>query len=267
MKKAFNITFVAVVVIVASVALYTPALSGKRAVGAVNPVIVRAEPDHAVDVGYKTLTVMTGYLYSAIFITKVTVGEKQMVIWPISAPLLRSTPNLIVNARPFQEGNDWIANTTLYIKNITDKPIAWAGIDIWFPETGNGSPGQPMALLPISLGRIPDADLPIIRTRSGKPLQIPATMKPLNLQPGQVIAVHLSGYMGRIRSLVENAMPLMMVTKLKVEVGTCYFEDGMRWGGGGYVVPDPAHPGGVNHMPSNFFPGDPRRYWRRGLQP
>ena len=264
MKRTLEVGFI-VALAAAGAALGLRLANGNWHVG-IRPVIVaRAQTVGAVGVGYKTLTVMSGDLMSPLFITRVTIGKKAMILGaPMSAREQRSNPSLIFNERPFQAGGDWLKNMTIYVKNRTDKAVAWVSVGLFFPDTGNGTPGEPISGLNIPLGRIPTVDIPTVKTADGKPLHLPPSFKPLGLQPGQEVVVHLADYMDRIKSVVENVMPLSMVAKLKVGISDCYFNDGMRWGGY-YSVPDSIDPSKMKNLPSHYFPGNPRQHWPPGL--
>ncbi|MGH9449171.1 MAG: hypothetical protein ACRD11_01385 [Terriglobia bacterium] len=226
--------------------------------------VARAQSAQTTGAGYKILMVEAGDLMSPTAITRVTVGSKEMMLGaPLSLKQEQAEPNLIDNRRPFQASNDWLGKVTIYVKNRSDKTIAWINVFVQFPDTGTGAPGSPISTLTILLGRIPAVDIPTVRTASGKPPNFPPSMKPLNLKPGQEIVVHVADYMDRIKGLLENTIPLTMVTKLDIQVNNLYFDDGMQWGGY-YAVPDPANPSNMKSLPEDYFPGNPRHYWPPG---
>jgi len=263
MKKAFEVGFT-IALAAAGVTLGRRLVNGNWPTGG-SPAIARAETTQATGVGYKTLTVMAGDLMSPLYITRVTVGKRPMLLGiPMSAKQQRSHPNLIHNTRPFQAGNDWLKDMTIYVKNRTDKTVAWLSLSLRFPETGNGRT-EPVWIYHVQLGRLPAVDVASIRTKDGKPLRIGSNAKPLDLQPGQEIVVHVGDYIDKIKAYVETAMPLFYVTKCDVSADDCAFDDGMRWAGGAFSVPDPAHPGKWMYFPSGYFPGNPRQYWPPGL--
>jgi hypothetical protein len=213
--------------------------------------------------GHKTVTVMPGGLMSPLFITKLVVGKRVMVLGkPISVNQYHSDPALILNNKPFEAGSGWLNDMVLYIKNRTDKTVASATVLLSFPETGNGRT-EPICIYHIRLGRIPPQDA--FDGRTGSPLRIDPNAKPLNLAPGQDVVVHVADYMNEIKGSVEKAMPLFYVTRVGVSINACTFADGMRYSGGAFSLPDTSQHGKWRYLPSGYFPGNPRQSWPPGL--
>jgi hypothetical protein len=222
---------------------------------AIQPAKAQSTPD----VGYKMLRVGGGGMRDPLYITKVTVDGKEMVLGA-RLPADRKS-SLILPGRPFQAGSDWLRSLTIFLKNRTDKTMVFIDIPIGFPETGNGRT-EPQTIYDIKLGRLPAADAFDARTR--KPIAIPPSVKPLSLGPGQKISVHVSDYIGQIKAYVERLMPLMMVTKCTIYGTRGCFEDGICWAGNSFSTPDPDHPGRSKPLGPNYFPGDPHKYWPPG---
>lgn len=258
-RKAIEIGFI-VTLVTAAISL-VPGLAGSNGFLDFGPAVAQAQNTQPVGTGYKTLVVMPGGLMSPLFITKVSVGNKAMLLGSLPSKL---PPNQISNGRPFQDCDNWLSRMTIYIKNRTDKTVAWVGLELLFPKPGSGAWGL-IAIQTIQLGRVPAVDMSTIRTVDGKPVHFSPSLKPLDLRPGQEVTVRVSDYMNSIKQLVQRFMPAMMVTKLQVEIGSCYFNDGMRWSTGVYSALDKAHPGKMKNLPSNYFPGNPRQYWPPGL--
>ncbi len=81
------------------------------------------------------------------------------------------------------------------------------------------------------------------------------------------MVVHVNDYMAEIESRLSNSPTPLAVTalnKLNVYRGVFYFEDGMRWEGGRYSVPDPDHPGKFKYLPVDYFPGKRAHNWPPG---
>ncbi len=227
------------------------------------PSPARAASSQASVVGFKTLVVMAGGPMSPLYITRVTMGNKEMILGtPMSAKQQAANPNLILNARPFEASSGWINDMTLFIKNRTNKTVASATIALRFPETGNGRT-QPVWIYQLRLGRLPAVDA--FDGRTGKPLAVDPSLKSIDLPPGQETIVNVGDYIDKIKAYVETAMPLYYVTKMAVSVQDCVFVDGTRYAGGSYSVPDPVHRGKWKYFPSDYFPGNPRQYWPPGF--
>lgn len=257
MKTIVEIMLILVLsAVVSAPALY--AVNGVRGAreGAIPPVSMVGQTAAS---GRKTVTVMPGGLMSPLFITKVVVGKRVMVLGkPISVKEYHSDPALILNNKPFEAGTNWLSGMNLYIKNRTDKTVESATVLLSFPETGNGRT-QPIWIYHIRLGRIPAVDA--FDGRTGSPLRIDPNAKPLDLEPGKEVVVHVADYMNEIKGYVEKAMPLFYVTRVGVSINACTFADGMRYSGGAFSVPDASQRGKWKHYDSDYFPGDPHRYW------
>lgn len=259
MKKLIQVVL-AIVFLAGFVHSLSAASGNRNGAGAIAAAAVSSP--QATAAGQKTLRVMPGGLMSPLFITRVSVDNRVMMLGtPISARHYSSNPNLILNGRPFKVGGAWLNDMTLYIKNRTDKPVASATVLLSFPETGNGH-NQPMYVYHIRLGRIPAADA--YEGRTGKPLRINPAAKPLNLKPGQEVAVHVADYIDGIKAYVEKAMPLYYATTVGVSINACTFTDGLRYSAGAYSLPDPSHHGKWKYLPSGYFPGDPHQFWPPG---
>lgn len=158
---------------------------------------------------------------------------------------------------PFEAGDDWLQNTTLYLVNRTNKVIVFGQISLWFPETGSGTALQPMRVYNVTFGRLPAAAA--VSGRTGRPLAQLGAAQPLTFAPGQTMSIHLADYISGIQASVDN-MLFPSVTRVIIRRESFVFSDGMRWAGE-YTIPDAQHPGKWVHMPSNYFPGDMHVNW------
>lgn len=85
----------------------------------------------------------------------------------------------------------------------------------------------------------------------------------MSFAPGQTLLIPVGGYIDQIRASVDN-MPFMTVTKCTIRRRDFFFDDGMRWDGGDYSVPDPEHPGKFKELDGKYFPGNESRNWPPG---
>ncbi len=229
-----------------------------------------AQPQISQDTRTKLIDVQLGIttVWDPVWITKVEIGNQFLLNShdPYNSPL----PGEIVRGQNyFIAGNDWLQNTNIYVINRTELPIARLSIMLMFPQTGNGQT-QPMWIYHIKLGRIPDADA---LDRFGKPL--PASIvgtKPLGLQPGGRLTIHVSDYIDKIEDYLKTAMPVAALSVVNIQVESCEFENGLRYSGA-FSQPDPQHPGQWIYLPTHsFFPGNLHKYLpnvvtRRGERP
>ena len=189
-------------------------------------------------------------------ITKVTLGSAELQCGVVVSP------REVQPVTPFQAGDDWIENLTLYLFNRTDKTITFANIRIGFPEIGDGSSQRPMRSDYITLGRIPPAVA--FSASTGQPLRQSARRKAMTFPPGQLLLIDVGTYANSIKGSVDS-MPFASITKITIQVSSVYFDDGMKWNGE-YYAPDPEHPGKFTRLDGNYFPGDMRLNWPPGYR-
>jgi hypothetical protein len=196
----------------------------------------------------RTIKVGRPNLYHPVAITLVSVGNLEVQCGLVHGV---ATPQPVI---PFEADEDWLQNATISILNRTNKPIAFVGIGLYFPETGDGK-RKPVATHVVSLGRIPQS---VAFLANGRPLPQPQTAKPLSFFPGQTTVVPLRDHADAIKHLVGQFMQPSAVTKVEIRIQNVYFDDGMQWdGGGGFSVPDANQPGKRTRLEQGFFPGAP----------
>lgn len=144
--------------------------------------------------------------------------------------------------------------------NRTDKVIVRAELQLFFPDTGDGSPYRPVTTYTTLIGHRPDAES--FTSQGQKRLPEP-DKQPLLWLPGQTLAVRVGDYFGGIQSTVEETLSFTKVTRVAIRRLQFYFVDGMRWNDlAGFGVPDPNHPGHFTNMDRNtYFPGNSRENW------
>jgi hypothetical protein len=158
---------------------------------------------------------------------------------------------------PFHASDDWIENLRVEFLNRTVKPVAFVGLRLWFPDTGDGR-SRAIRVYNVPIGRIPDV---AAFGQDGHALAQPSSYQRIWFAPGQTMAVQLRDHIDRISSAVRASIPLSSVTRLKIDIAVCYFSDGTKWAGGGYRVPDREHPGTWKVLPRTYFPGNVLANW------
>jgi hypothetical protein len=209
-------------------------------------------------IGPKTVDVDIQTRMDAVTISEVTVGN-QLIRFGVSAGAKEINPGT-----PFQAGEDWLQNTSIFLKNRTNKPIVDVVLGLYFPETGDGmSPSTPVTEYVLDFGRRPDIDSFL---RSGRYAPPDPSSKPLIFLPGEVLVIHLSDYIGEIQSMVGQKMPLAQVTRCNISRTHVYFDDGMMWSAGdGFSIPSPDHSGKFVALDrGHYFPGHPSENWPPG---
>lgn len=195
-------------------------------------------------------------IWQPVWITKVVIGDQFLLNPP--NPFVTLLPGQVSPNQDFIAGDNWLKDTTLYVINRTDQPIAWLSISFEFPQTGNGQT-QPVWVYHLRLGRLPDA---VAITGSGQPVPPgPPGSTFLDLQSGARLTIHVSDYTDKIQDYLKTAMPLSAINEVYVRVDSCVFEDGLRFDGDNYSRPDPQRPGKWVYLPNRqFFPGNIHTY-------
>jgi len=191
-----------------------------------------------------------------VVITRVTVGH--MIVPCMAAPGPPDGRGPYQPAPPFQADDDWLQNVTIYLFNRTNKTIVWAGVQISFPQTGDGlSPSTAQRTYHISLGRRPA--VANFNPRTGEPMRLEGT--PLSFAGVGTLAIHLGDHSDQIRNHIQDVLP-GPVTKIRINPGEFIFDDGMSWTPGGHFsVPDQDRPGHWRPMPYEYFPGNVHANW------
>lgn len=123
-------------------------------------------------------------------------------------------------------GDDWLNNLSITVKNVSDKPIIFIRMYLYFPETK--ATGNVM-FFPIRYGQNPQTPM-----LAGQREVLP---------PDQETTFVLSGQtFHRLRTFIEKRHPLNTLNKLSVQIDQVSFEDGTMWTGGDYFRPDPGNP-------------------------
>ncbi len=179
----------------------------------------------------------------AVAVTKVTVGGRE-----VQAKLLVG-PCKFQSVVPFEAGDDWLENIAIYVFNRTNKTIALVRIQLRFPETGQ-------QIYDVTIGRIPANAASFGKGRPGEPIPQDPIFQPMLFFPGETRVVHVGDYFGKIRAGLEQVRPLGAYTRVFIDPGLVFFDDGMRWAGNIYSVPDREHRGQWKYLDRLYFPGD-----------
>lgn len=162
-----------------------------------------------------------------IWITRVEVGSQFLLD---STGFVHSpAPGEVLPGQRFQAGGNWLKNTTIYVINRTDKPVAWLEVSLQFPQTGNGRT-QPTWIYQLRAGQEPAADVKVTEARNGRPMP-PEVIgaESLDLQPGHTLAIHLADFMDKISAYLRTAMPVNQITECYIYTASCELSDGTRW--------------------------------------
>jgi len=184
----------------------------------------------------------------ALRITKVT-DDGQVI-----TPWIRGAPEAF--GQPFRGHGTWLKGLAFVLRNATAKTIAFAAVNVCFPETQWTGP---MMCVPVQFGRIPDS---AAYSSDGERLS-QGNGKPLNLGPGHEMTISLSDHADGIKDFIEEREPFSHITSCYIHLEMSYFDDGMKWMLGSYWVPDTNRPGSQMALPPTYFPGVPGEPTRR----
>jgi len=191
-----------------------------------------------------------------VVITKVTVGDTAVPCMAAPGPPNGKGP--YQPAPPFQADDDWLESVKIYLFNRTNKTIVWAGINIGFPQTGDGlSPATKQRVYSIIVGRRPV--VANFSYRTGE--QMLQHDIPLAFAGEQTQVIRLSEYIDQIRSATQDVLSAGVMS-IRIDPLSFIFEDGMECGpGGNFATPDQEHPGKWKPMPGDYFPGNVHANW------
>lgn len=195
--------------------------------------------------------IQAAQITDAVMISNVAVAGKT-----VECGLFIKPPDLMQPVTPFQAGSNWVGQMTISLINRTNKPIVYGGIILHFLDIGDCR-SLPCVGPELHFGQMPAIDA--YDGRTGKPLKPEhPESPPLDWKPEQTFVVHVSDYMAEIDEDLANIMSVTAVTNVNVYRGVFFFDDGMRWEGGRYSVPDPDHSGKFKYLPADYFPGKRR---------
>jgi hypothetical protein len=193
----------------------------------------------------------------AVMISNVAVGGKT-----VECGLFVKPPAVVQPVTPFQAGSDWLQQMTISLINRTAKTIVFGAISVSFLDTGDCK-SLPCAGASINFGQRPAVDA--YDGRTGQPLKPEHPERPpLDWKSEQTLVVHVSDYMAEIEPSLANILPVTAITKVNVNRGAFYFENGMQWASGRFSIPDPEHAGKFQVLPSHYFPGQRDHNWPPG---
>jgi len=195
--------------------------------------------------GTRIVDIDRQYRLDAVTITKVTIAGQQ--IQPGISGMREEE-----RGTPFQADEDWLKNMSISLLNRTDKAIVCAQVQFSFPDTGDGSPAQPITTYTITVGQQPESSL---HYADGSRIPPDPTKQPLLLAPGQTLVIPVADSIDAIQSRIEEKMLFSKITRVNIRRYMLYFVDGMRWDSSGYQVPDSDHPGHYTRLSPTYFPG------------
>jgi hypothetical protein len=128
----------------------------------------------------------------------------------------------------FEAGNDWLAHTSVVIKNASPSKIVCITLTVLLHQTGMGTKEDGIVGGGNVLGQIPGRD-----------------QQPIDLEPGQEVTMPIidSESYPDLRKQIEAKLPLSSLTQATVFVGAVYFADGSRWSQSRYWHRDDTQPG------------------------
>jgi hypothetical protein len=221
-----------------------------------------AAASHPQGQGFGTVYIDRQTSMDPVSIEKITIGDEL-----IHPGVMDPRGRVYEPATQFQANKDWLKEMSIVLKNRTDKVIVAANIELWFPDTGDGSNAHPVNLYRISIGQRPDVDL---YRHDGTKGPSDSDKPPLWFEPNKTLVIQIADYFNGIQGTIEERpgdlgsdQPLSRLTRVVVRQMVFCFEDGMRWTDlEGFSIPDFDHPGQFTKQDrGRYFPGNPSQNW------
>lgn len=155
--------------------------------------------------------------------------------WPVAIRQVTIGGRPVRFDRPARAEGDWLSTVAITLVNVSPKTMVRAGMDITFPESGDGSSQRPYLGLQWVKGRVPK-----IVYRASDGYHLPPYWDhdaPLQLAPGGVLHLSFDRGSPSTRAWLARAAAIRAV----LSWDTFYFGDNSRWSAGEYALP-PAPP-------------------------
>jgi hypothetical protein len=160
--------------------------------------------------------------------------------WPVSVV------GITINGRPIRldqparvQGN-WIKTVAVTLRNVSPKPIVRAGMLLSFPESGNGTQGNPYLGSWSTQGREPKIIWYAADGSYHPPPVAPPPLAPLRVPPGGLLRLSFDKDGDTVQA--ELAAKNATITKATLKFQSFYFADDSRWSGDTYALPPTAVP-------------------------
>jgi hypothetical protein len=126
----------------------------------------------------------------------------------------------------FKDDSDWLQRTAIKLENVSGKPIVFLQILVWFPETDQT--GSMMAY-PVTLGQ-----------RRGLK-RIPISNR-FVFMPAETLNLSIGSHFGAMSRYLAERQSIESLNRVRLEVNSIEFEDGIIWSAGTFYRPDPKNP-------------------------
>jgi hypothetical protein len=155
--------------------------------------------------------------------------------WPVTVVGVTINGQPIRLDQPGRVQGNWIKTVVVTLRNVSPKPIVRAGMLISFPESGNGTQGNPYLASWSTRGREPK----VVWMDAGgayhpppAPLVSPA---PLRIPPGGLLRLTFDEDGDSVQAKLAGKNTL--ITRATLKFQRFYFADDSRWSGGTYALP------------------------------
>lgn len=179
--------------------------------------------------------------------------------WPVAVTQVAIGGRAIRPGQPIAVSGKWLGTTVVTLRNVSPKSIVQVGMDLTFPESGNGSPNNPFEAAWSSLGLVPNV---VYTDRNGQfhaPPSFGAQPAPIRIAPGAYFHLPFSKDGDTVQAtLAKKGVP---ITKASLAFTTIYFADDSRWSAGVYyLAPHPAGGAWTRVTKEQFFSGTRRAH-------
>lgn len=156
--------------------------------------------------------------------------NSRMSDWPVAIRQVTIGGKPVRFDRPVRVEGGWLGTVAITLVNVSPKTMVRAGIDITFPESGDGSAQRPYLGAQRVKGRVPK-----IVYRAADGYHLPPGWDhaaPLQLAPGGVLHLSFDGGSSTTEAWLARTATIRAV----VSWDTFYFGDNSRWSAGEYAL-------------------------------
>jgi len=151
--------------------------------------------------------------------------------WPVAVREIAIDGKPIRFDRPVRVQGAWLHSVTVTLRNVSPKTIVRAGVDLVFPESGDGSAAHPYEACFSEQGRVPKI---VYLGHDGYHLPPGYDLQePLQLAPGADLRLTFSTY----GDVVQAKLAGQPIHQASLALLTFYFEDDSRWSVQQYALP------------------------------
>ena len=154
--------------------------------------------------------------------------------WPVAVTQVSIGGRPIRLGQPVTLSGKWLGTTVVTLHNLSRKAIVQIGMNLVFPESGDGSNQNPYEAAWSTLGIVPKVVFTDRNGRYHEPTSFGAKPAPIRIPPGGTVHLSFAKFGDEIQAKVaQKGVP---ITKAYLQFTTIYFADDSRWSAGQYYL-------------------------------